>query len=147
LFDADDPPRSEVRDRDTSECFNCKLGSWIAMGGFGASYTRGTGYHAIGFPIETYFGIPWSRTLLYALRVKPTRYTYLDSHHWKCDVGLHATLGVDVFATGITVERSRHIDPQGRFRPTYFVMVGLEGVISSTWKKYIHPVDPCVNRH
>src|SRR5207253_1133072 len=111
--------------------------SSMKMGGVGPSYSRGTGYHALGLLYEWYLPTG-TRPLLYSIRIKPNRYTYLDTHHWKWDLGAHATFGMDIFGVGVTVERVRHFDSEGRFRPAYFLTAGVEMVFASTWRKYFH---------
>jgi len=48
-------------------------------------------------------------------------------------------LGLDVVNIGLAVERARHIDALGRFRPTYFVSLGAEISLSSSWTRKILP--------
>jgi hypothetical protein len=129
-----DPPHRLIN-RDTETEFHRMTFIGDLLGAVGVSHSTGDQYHAWGLLYDFYAATP-VRALEWGIRVAPRRYTYYDTHHWKFDYGLKGTFGLEVVSIAAAVERARHIDLEGRFRPTYFFSLGAEMSIDSRWVHY-----------
>lgn len=137
LFILATDPRGRLKNEDSSEGF--KNRNVLSVGSVGTSISHGSGYRAVGLLYDFYHPGPerW-RSIAWGFRVAPRRYSYADTHHWKLDTGLKATFGLDVVSIGAAIERARHFDTLGRFRPTYFVTLGVETSLNPFWIKPKH---------